>query len=222
MIGFLKNLFFSTFLGDIYERHVSRKTRNIWRKNNKHNDTTPANLFDHSIVEVGNHSYGEIKVVTFSSNSRLRIKNFVSIAQNVTFILDAEHYTSHLSTYPFRVKILKSERNEAFSKGDITICDDAWIGYGAIIMSGVTIGQGAVVAAGAVVTKDVPPYAIVGGTPAKIIRYRFNEDICEELEKISYGNLSLDAIREHFDDLYIDIKDSDDVKRMTWFPRKLI
>ena len=58
---------------------------------------------------------------------------------------------------------LKSEKHESFSKGDITVFDDAWTGYGSIIMSGVKIGQGAIVAAGSVVTKDVPPYAVVGG-----------------------------------------------------------
>ena len=70
----------------------------------------------------------------------------------------------------------------------ITIGNDVWIGYGAIVMSGVTIGDGAVVGAGAVVTKDVPPYAIVGGVPAKILRYRFNEKTIEGILKLEWWN----------------------------------
>ena len=104
------------------------------------------------------------------------IGNYISIAQNVHFLLDVEHFANHISTYPFKVKLLHSQKSESFSKGDIIIDDDVWIGYGATILSGVRIGQGAVVATGAVVTSDVPPYAIVGGVPAKVIKYR-NEKI---------------------------------------------
>ena len=76
-----------------------------------------------------------------------------------------------MSTYPFRVKILRSCTSEAFSKGDIVIGDDVWIGYGAIIMSGVHVGQGAIIAAGSVVTKDIPDNAIAVGVPAKVVKY---------------------------------------------------
>ena len=71
------------------------------------------------------------------------------------------------------MKTIKIQSTEAFGKGDIIVEDDVWIGYGAVIMSGVTIKQGAVIAAGSVVVKDVPAYSIVGGAPAKIIKYRF-------------------------------------------------
>ncbi|MGN9105593.1 DapH/DapD/GlmU-related protein [Oliverpabstia intestinalis] len=91
---------------------------------------------------------------------------------------------------------------ESFAKGDIRVDDDVWIGYGASIMSGVHIGQGAVVAAGAVVTKDVPPYAIVGGVPAKVIKYRFEPEMIEELLKVDYSELTKEDIEKHIDDLY--------------------
>lgn len=81
----------------------------------------------------------------------------MSIAQEVAFILDAEHYTDHLSTYRFKVKFLHIVNEEAFGKGNICIDDDVWIGYRSIIMSRVNIGKGSVIAAGSVVTKDVPP-----------------------------------------------------------------
>ena len=73
------------------------------------------------------------------------------------------------------------------TNGDIVVGDDVWVGQRAIIMSGVNIGQGAVIGAGAIVTKNVPPYAIVGGIPAKVIRYRFSEELIQELLKIDYS-----------------------------------
>ena len=74
------------------------------------------------------------------------------------------------------------------AKGDIVVGDDVWIGENAIVCSGVTIGQGAIVAAGAIVTKDIEPYAIVGGNPAKVIKYRFNENIRKKLIQINIGS----------------------------------
>lgn len=84
---------------------------------------------------------------------------------------------------------LFGEEREAGSKGNIVIKDDVWIGQNAIICSGVTVGQGAVVAAGAVVTKDVEPYAIVGGNPAKFIKYRLDESLRKKLEKTDVAAL---------------------------------
>lgn len=77
------------------------------------------------------------------------------------------------------------------------IKDDVWIGAQATIMSGVTIGQGAVIGAKALVTKDVPPYAIVGGVPAKVIKYRFEKEIIDELLKIDFSKLDYKVIKEH-------------------------
>ena len=116
------------------------------------------------------------------------IGNYFSIAPGVQFLLGGEHNLDTVSTYPFKVKVFGEER-EAGSKGDIVVKDDVWIGQNAIICSGVTIGQGAVVAAGAVVTKNVEPYAIVGGNPAKFIKWRLDESLRKKLENIDVAEL---------------------------------
>ena len=82
----------------------------------------------------------------------------------------------------------------------VTVGNDVWIGTQVLVMAGVTIGNGAVVAAGAVVTRDVPPYAIVGGVPARVIRYRFPPEIIERLERLQWWNLPDDVIRQHIAD----------------------
>lgn len=176
-----------------------------WSKLNPNNDTIPQSVFPMECVSIGNYSYGELNIVTFSNSTKLYIGNYVSIAQDVYFLLDVEHYTNHISTYPFKAKIINDLQPETFSKGDITIEDDVWIGFGAIIMSGVTIGKGAVVAAGSVVTKDIPPYAIVGGVPAKVIKYRFREEIIEKLMEFNFSSLNVQMIKKGINYLYSEI-----------------
>lgn len=188
-----------------------------WKKKNRHNYTVVNNHFDISLVEVGNCSYGELNIISFASDHKLYIGNYVSIAHNVTFMLDAEHYTNHISTYPYKVKILKTADTEAFGKGNIIVDDDVWIGYGATIMSGIHIGQGAVITAKAVVTKDVPPYAVVGGIPAKIIKYRFDENMIKELVKIDYKKLTKEMIDIHKEKLYEELESTEQLK---WMPKK--
>lgn len=182
-----------------------------WNKIHKDSGIIPMNIFPIKLVDVGKYSYGELNIVTFNEKTKLKIGNFVSIAQHVSFLLDVEHPLDHISTYPFKVKILKTKKFEAFSKGDIIVDDDVWIGYGAIIMSGVHIGQGAVIAAGAVVTKNVPPYAIVGGVPAKIIKYRFDENTINKLLKIVFSKMTKDFIDKNIDILYKDCFDENDI-----------
>lgn len=160
-----------------------------YRRQNKHNKTSVAIMCDLSHVVVGKNTYGNIWLTDFSpSDNKLYIGSYCSIAEHVRFLLGGEHTTNTISTYPFKVMKFGEER-EAGSKGSIVVKDDVWIGDGAIICSGVTIGQGAVVAAGAVVTKDVEPYAIVGGNPAKLIRYRFDENLRTKLEKTDVASL---------------------------------
>lgn len=182
-----------------------RKINKLWRKANTHNFTTIV-LYDNNKnalknVVVGKCTYGEIRPFIFSDKHKLEIGSFCSIAPNVCFVVSGDHHLDRLTSYPFYSKCIDG-RNEAISKGDIVIKDDVWIGVNATILSGVCIGQGAIVAAGAVVTKNVPPYAIVGGNPAKVIKYRFDEPIIKKLLKIDFNKIDDKYIHNNLDSLY--------------------
>ena len=137
------------------------------------------------------------------NKDRLIIGRFCSIACGAKFIFtSANHTMSSLSTYPFPLFFEEwdlpiSEVAKAWdNKGDIVIGNDVWIGYEAVIMAGVHIGDGAVIAARAVVTKDVPPYTIVGGTPARKIRMRFEAETIAKLQQIQWWNWPVEKIRQ--------------------------
>ena len=134
---------------------------------------------------------------------KLIIGKFCSIACGTKFMFNcANHTLKSLSTYTFPLfyeewELEKSNITTAWdNKGDIVIGNDVWIGYEAVIMAGVHIGDGAIIAARTVVTKDVPPYTIVGGTPAKEIRKRFDAEIIQQLLLLKWWNWSTDKIRQ--------------------------
>ena len=136
------------------------------------------------------------------NHDRLIIGKFCSIACGAKFIFNcANHTLKSLSTYTFPLffeewDLPKSDVASAWdNKGDIVIGNDVWIGYDAIIMAGVTIGDGAIIGTRAVVTKDVEPYSIVGGVPAKEIRKRFSTDIIARLQELQWWNWDADIIR---------------------------
>ena len=136
------------------------------------------------------------------NHERLIIGKFCSIACGAKFLFNcANHTLKSLSTYTFPLfykdwDLEKSDVATAWdNKGDIVIGNDVWIGYEAVIMAGVHIGNGAIIAARAVVTKDVPPYTIVGGVPARPIRKRFDEEVIQELETLQWWNWSAEKIR---------------------------
>lgn len=191
--------------------------RKKWRILNKHNGTRMIRTNAGPIVKVGNYTYGNLYVHISNTERLITIGNYCSIAENVCFVLNSDHPLHCISTFPFKTIVLGLPNYEVVSKGDIIVDDDVWIGYGATIMSGVHIGQGAVVAAGAVVTKDVPPYAIVGGVPANVIKYRFEPDMIEKLLKIDYSKLTKEDIEKHIDDLHTELKDP---SQLDWMPKK--
>ena len=137
------------------------------------------------------------------NHDRLIIGKFCSIACGAKFIFtSANHTLKSLSTYPFPLffeewGLDKSNVIDSWdNKGDIVIGNDVWIGYEAVIMAGVHIGNGAVIASWAVVTKDVPPYTIVGGTPAREIRKRFDEQTIARLQELQWWDWSVEKISE--------------------------
>ena len=137
------------------------------------------------------------------NQDRLIIGKFCSIACGAKFLFNsANHALRSLSNYTFPLFFEEwglNKKNVASAwdnKGDIIIGNDVWIGYEAVIMAGVHIGDGAVIAARAVVTKDVPPYTIVGGTPARKIRMRFEEETIARLQQIQWWNWPVEKIRQ--------------------------
>lgn len=106
----------NTFLFKGYLAFKLHRFQIKWKKKNKDNYTVPQNIFEAELVEVGKASYGDLNIISFANNAKLIIGTFVSIAQEVSFILDAEHYTNHLSTYPFKVKYLGIENKKHLVK----------------------------------------------------------------------------------------------------------
>jgi acetyltransferase-like isoleucine patch superfamily enzyme len=155
------------------------------------------------IVIVGRHSYGTPVVFTYPGNDcKLRIGNFVSITDGAQVLLGGNHPANWVSTFPFRARFaLEGAFRDGMpaSNGDVVIEHDVWIGANCTILSGVTIGCGAIVASGSVVTGRVPPYAIVGGVNAKIIRYRFSQDVIEALLRLRWWDMSDEDITPYIE-----------------------
>lgn len=190
IFGFLLNLFNRgvSILAQIdHLSSVSRKAK-IYPKTKIYNST------------VGDYSY----IGRDSSAVCADIGKFCSIAGGVSIGMGL-HTMQYVSTSP----IFTEKRNATtytwhhgkseYPYKRVTVGNDVWIGARAMIMGGVKISDGAVVGAGAIVTKDVPPYAVVGGVPARVIRYRFPENIIEELEKIKWWNFPEKVLRENLE-----------------------
>ncbi|WP_310422407.1 DapH/DapD/GlmU-related protein [Chamaesiphon sp. VAR_48_metabat_135_sub] len=164
---------------------------------------------------IGEYTYGAPIVKDWHQGSTLKIGNFSSIAENVTVLLGGNHPTDWVSSFPFGMVFEEfKERHYEYpklSKGSVIIGNDVWIGLNTTILSGVTIGDGAIVAAGSIVTKNVEPYAIVGGNPAKLIKKRFSDEAISKLLLIKWWEWEIDKIKDNLDlimsdniDLFID------------------
>ncbi|CQR44685.1 MAG: CatB-related O-acetyltransferase [Thiomonas arsenitoxydans] len=166
------------------------------------NDSTKTGFLGKSQISIGRFTYGfeNLSIMQWNEGAALKIGAFCSLASKVTIFLGGNHRTDWITTYPFG-HIFQDElgcRNilgHPSTKGDVIIGNDVWIGSGATIMSGLNIGDGAVLSANACVVKDVPPYHIVGGNPAKSVKQRFDDEIIELLLRLKWWDLPLSNIK---------------------------
>lgn len=135
------------------------------------------------------------------SKVKLVIGKFCAIAAETRFIMTGDHKLDAISTYPF--PIFQNGWETAYNiadlpvKGDIVVGNDVWFGYDCLIKGGVTIGHGAIIASRAVAVKDVPPYSIVAGNPAKVVKMRFDDETIDRLLKIAWWDWSIEKINRH-------------------------
>ena len=170
-------------------------------------DTTVRKIFadknnQYTAVTLGPGSYLVNGSLEFGSlDCHVLIGRYSSLGHRLIFEVGLNHDYNQVTTYPFDDLIKKDGRNHAHNVNhcQIIIGNDVWIGCDVTIMGGVHIGNGAVIGAGTVIAKDVPPYAIVVGNPAKVIKYRFSENIIENLQKIKWWNWSEDKIKNNID-----------------------
>ena len=153
------------------------------------------------VRSIGEFSYGAPTVMEWGEGARLSVGKFCSIAEKVVIFLGGNHKTEWVSTYPFSAlgevwNEAKEIKGHPATKGDVVVGHDVWIGYGVTILSGVSIGHGAVIGAGAVVSKDVAPYSIVAGNPARVVKKRFGESEIEALLKICWWDWDVLKIKE--------------------------
>lgn len=150
------------------------------------------------LVEVGRWTYGadSIEVKSWGCPGKVIIGSYCSISSNVTVLLGGNHDMSLVSTYPFPPQSFSASNSNPHSLGKrfVVIGSDVWIGYSATILDGVTIGHGAVIGANSVVAKDIPPYSIAVGNPARIVKMRFNRHIIDILLKTCWWDLPDHAV----------------------------
>ena len=137
--------------------------------------------------DIGKGTYGKPLILSWGEKATIKIGSYCSLADGAIIFLGGEHRPDWVTTYPLNLHWEKGPiEGLPATKGDVVIGNDVWIGLGATIMSGVNIGDGAVIATRSLITKDVPPYAIVGGNPASIIKKRFNDGIIKKLLDIKW------------------------------------
>lgn len=149
---------------------------------------------------IGKCTYGNPAIMDWDDGSRLTIGNYCSIANGTTIMLGGGgHNPSYISTYPFpaRPELWGKIRQYKIKNGSVTIGSDVWIGFGVIILPGVKIGDGAVIGAGSVIAKNIPPYSIVVGNPARVIRKRFSGREINKLLQLRWWDWSVEKIRKN-------------------------
>lgn len=165
-------------------------------------------LEQQGMLTIGAHTYGKPTVLVFAGDcARVSIGRYCSLAAGIEIMPGGNHRIDTVTTYPMRQMLAPEgvERpGEPVSKGDVTIGNDVWIGRGAKILGGVSIGDGAVVAAWSVLTKSVPPYTIAAGVPARPVARRFSDDVVQSLLRIRWWDWEDALVRERIDELMSD------------------
>jgi virginiamycin A acetyltransferase len=147
-------------------------------------------------IEIGRYtSLNGPNIDIYSKMNHVKIGNFCSIARNVS-IQEFNHRIDGVSTFLINKNIFNDKDDtDISSKGAVVIGNDVWVGTQCVILSGVNIGNGAVVASNSVVIDNVPPFAIVGGSPARVIKYRFSEDVIEQLNALQWWDWDISKIK---------------------------
>ena len=154
-----------------------------------------------SLLIAGKHSYGKPNILWENPNTKIIIGSFCSIADNVTIYLGGNHNINWVTTYPFghiqkNIFTKYDGKGHPKTRGNVVIGNDVWISENVTILSGVKIGDGAVIANNSHVVKDVEPYSLVGGNPAKFIKYRFTKEQIDKLLKIKWWYWSDEKINK--------------------------
>lgn len=206
-LDYIENMYFKKIGGWTGDKRLMLNYL-VWKSINNHNETNLKSYLDIDKIKVSHRTYGSLNVSSWGAeNESLEIGALCSIGDNVNFMLGGNHDLHHVTTYPFKVK-LGVAQNEASSKGAIVVEDDVWIGNNCTILSGVRIGRGAVIGTGSVVAKDVPPYAIVVGNPAAVVKFRFSPNVIKQLMKIDLKKLAqLENMESHLGMLYAIVND---------------
>lgn len=173
----------NSFFSWVNSRLGRKKTPKLYRGQEKFSARYPD-------YEIGLGSYGMPIVHDWQEGTKLSIGAYTSIADDVHIFLGGQHRTDWVSSYPFPAFLEAAAHISSFggSRGDVRIGSDVWLASGCTVLSGVTVGDGAVVAARAVVSRNVEPYSVVVGNPARHVRFRFEKDVREALLECAWWN----------------------------------